>query len=120
MLGHRNNVRSLVGSLERIQSDENQHPSLQRTKGGPVPFEAADRRKQSIKLASFAAGAYKYVSRPGLPPAEEVRRDALPTLAYLAATATRLKKYVSCQLAKRDLSELSSNPEGASNARTLR
>jgi hypothetical protein len=35
-------------------------------------------------------------------------------MSYLAVTATRLKKYVSCQSAKRDLSELS-NAEGASD-----
>jgi hypothetical protein len=50
---------------------------------------------------------------------KRVRRDALPTLAYLAATVTRLKKYVSRQLSKRDLSELS-NAEGASDAGALR
>jgi hypothetical protein len=38
-----------------------------------------------------------------LPPAEEVRRDALPTLTYLPATVTHLKKCVSDQLTKRDL-----------------
>jgi hypothetical protein len=82
-----------VSEVSRLTSRAASTPEASRD-GLPTVSEAS-------RLTSRAGPRLEQAGTARLP----VRRPALPTLPYLAATVTHLKKYVSNQLTKRDLTE---------------